>query len=104
MSFIYWNPVEDIHSVVQPLRWRLYREVAIYDAYQRFWKYMESDERKNPSFVFDMLQTMNIILMVWEQDGSGQVQLQCPLVPDPHLLDALHSQTDIQVIYVIKRW
>jgi hypothetical protein len=93
---------EDIHSVVQPLRWRLYREVAIYDAYQRFWKYMESDERKNPSFVFDMLQAMNIILMVWEQDGSGQVQLQCPLVPDPHLLDALHSQTDIQVIMLLK--
>lgn len=93
---------EDIHSVVQPLRWRLYREVAIYDAYQRFWKYMESNERKNPSFVFDMLHAMNIILMVWEQDGTGQVQLQCPLVPDPHLLDALHSQDDIQVIMLLK--
>jgi len=93
---------EDIHSAVKPLIWRVYREVAIYDAYRRFWSYLESNERKSPQLVFDILRQLKIVLMAWEQDGQGQVQLQCPFMSDPHLLDALHEQPDIQVVMLLK--
>lgn len=93
---------EDIHSLARPLMWRVYREVAIYDAYRRFWKYLEGDEPKSPQLFFDMFRRLNTIVMVWEKDGQGQVQLQCPWMADPHLLDALQHQKDIQVIMLLK--
>lgn len=91
-----------IHSTQQTLIWKVDREVAILDAYQRFWDMLESNEIKNPQWLFDALWRCNIVMMVWEKDTEGQIKLQCPMIPDPHQLDALQHRNDIKVIILLK--
>lgn len=91
-----------IHSTLQTLLWKVSRQVVILDAYQRFWDMLESNESKNPQWLFDALWRCNIVMMIWEKDSEGHVRLQCPMIPDPHQLDALQQRNDMKVILLLK--
>lgn len=70
----------------------LSRELSVFDAYERFMKYLKSAESKNPYLLYDVMHHLDVLLLLWEKQDNDNAYLYCPFYTSKtQLLDALAS-------------
>lgn len=59
--------------------YRLSRELQLYVAWLSFLKYLRSDEEKSPHHLYDVMRSMGYLMVIWDKEGSNEIELRCPL-------------------------
>lgn len=57
------------------------RELAIFKSYRNFIMHLSSTDRKNPSYLVDLMQRIGILLVVWKRDDTNPMSASamCPM-------------------------
>lgn len=60
-------------------QYKMSRELQLYIAWLRYFKYLSSNEVKSPHHLYDVLKKLGYLLVVWDKEGTNDIQLRCPL-------------------------
>lgn len=60
-------------------QYRMSRELQLYMAWLRYIKYLSSDEVKSPHHLYDLMKKLGFLLVVWDKEGSNEVNMRCPM-------------------------
>jgi len=75
-------------------RYRLSRELAVFQAYHAFLDHIASNERKNPYIFYELAKLYGVTLFLWERKDANVAQIRCPYFETlEDLLDYSHSPT-----------
>jgi hypothetical protein len=60
------------------IRFKIARQLLIYEAFNDFLDYICSYEEKNPYLLFDLIHHIGAVLIVWNRDNQNIATLKCP--------------------------
>ena len=63
------------------IQYRLARQALIRESYYNYIAYLKSPEANNPAYLFDLVQHLGAILVVWNRDSQSIATLKCPFAP-----------------------
>lgn len=58
---------------------KMSRELQLYQAWLRYFEYLESDEVKSPHHLYDLFHKLGYLLVIWDKDSNTDIQLRCPM-------------------------
>lgn len=63
------------------IQYRLARQAILKESYYNFIAYLKSKEANNPYLLFDFVQHLGAVLVVWNRDSQNVATMKCPFVP-----------------------
>ena len=69
---------EKIENINENIKYKISRQLAIYNSFYNFLRYLKDDINKNPYLLFDLVRNYGALMVVWNRESQDLISLRCP--------------------------
>lgn len=95
------NLSKNLNDISNEIKYKITRQLAIYNSFYNFLRYLKSDINKNPYLLFDLIKHYGAIMVVWNRESQDLVSLRCPYTIKNKAW--FYGQKDIPYILVMQQ-
>lgn len=67
-----------IENIKENIKYKISRQLAIYNSFYNFLRYLKDDINKNPYLLFDLVRNYGALMVVWNRESQDLISLRCP--------------------------
>lgn len=67
-----------IENINENIKYKISRQLAIYNSFYNFLRYLKDDINKNPYLLFDLVRNYGALMVVWNRESQDLISLRCP--------------------------